>query len=90
MAEVMNVSNVCLLADIVRAAHGCKKVARLVDGNPSVGHARSIGTESGAFGTGRDDVRTQFLRVTLDSGFEAFWPVSELLTEYRDGDFAIY
>lgn len=88
--SVLTVSDVVALGAIVNAAHTTAKVARLVENNDVLyGHARSIGDERGAFIRATEDVRGVFLRVTLTSGFEAFWPVREVVAAYKAGEFFI-
>jgi hypothetical protein len=79
--RVLNVRDAVALGQIVSCMKGRGQVARLVDGNVLVGTARSVGDENGNFAAQLDDVRDCYLRVTLRSGFEAFWPVSELVQE---------
>jgi hypothetical protein len=89
--RILNISDACDLAAIIHMAQGTQKVARLLDsGDVVYGTARSIGTENGGFAGGGDDVRDAFLRVTLSGGFEAFWPVSDLLPLVRTGEFTTY
>lgn len=88
MSQILNMTDACSLADIIRMAQGNKHVARLMDnGDVVTGEARSIGTETGMFATATDDVRDMFLRVTTDAGWEAFWSVRELLPQARAGEF---
>jgi hypothetical protein len=87
-AQILNMTDACSLADIIRMAQGNKHVARLMDnGDVITGTARSIGTETGMFATETDDVRDMFLRVTTDMGWEAFWSVRELLPQALAGEF---
>jgi hypothetical protein len=60
------------------------------DNTPVKGIARCIGDQSGNFVTSDGNVADEFLRVTLESGFEAFWPVRELVDEVSLGRFARY
>jgi hypothetical protein len=77
-----------VLADVVNTALGHKRVARAdADGHVVYGTARRIGDENGA--STDVDVRSQFLWVTLSTGFEAFWKVSELAWELTNGTFAV-
>jgi hypothetical protein len=59
------------------------------DGSVAEGTARSIGTDAprGYFETGRDDVKDLFMWVTLTSGFDVAWKLSELATQYERGEF---
>jgi hypothetical protein len=61
----------------------------LDNGDVIYGQARSIGRTDGAFLPAGEDVRAGYLRVTTRGGFEAFWPVSELVFEYLDGVFVL-
>jgi len=74
------------LAEIVNCMQGNPKVGRMIDGHVYVGEARSIGDARGNFDFS-GDVRDQFLRVTLDTGLEAFWPVRDLMAEHLTGYF---
>ena len=74
------------LADVIRATEGNRKVARLIDDYVFYGEARSIGDERGNFDF-TSDARSQYLRVTLTGGFEAFWPIAELMDEVGPGLF---
>lgn len=83
----------CTLADLVRAAQGNQRVARLMPegtnaaGLVIVGTARCIGDENGNFAGRDDDIRDAFMRVTTLSGFEAFWPMSDLIKEHQQFTF---
>ena len=59
----------------------------MIDGTVYVGLARSIGDERGNFGGRDDDIRDEYLRVTLLLGFDVAWPMSELLSEVGSGYF---
>lgn len=86
----MNVRETIAAADIIRAAQGGLRVARVqTNGDPVFGTARSIGTETGAFARDKDDVLDSYLRVTSRSGWEHFWLVSELITEWHQGLFLV-
>jgi hypothetical protein len=56
------------------------------------GTARHLVTDqdTAAFPGLQDDVRDCLLRVTLSTGFEAFWPVSELVVDYAAAVFVIH
>ncbi len=84
--RILTISEAVDLGAIVSATNW-SRVARLIDGHVHVGTARSIGDENGNFAGRNDDVRDCYLRVTLDTGFEAFWLVSELMGEVRSGYF---
>lgn len=85
---IVTTSDVCALAEIVKAAHAGNRVARVdADSFITRGTARSVGNESGSFATDRDDVRAAYLRVTLECGIDAYWPIAELLPEIKAGTF---
>lgn len=74
------------LGAVVTAAVTSAPVARAnADGTVVYGTARSIGDEHGNFAS--NDVRDCFLRVTTTSGWDMFWPVSDLMAEVRSGLF---
>jgi hypothetical protein len=81
----LTVSDAVSLATVCESAIHGWRVARLVDGNIIEGTARSIGDKCGNFAD--DDIRDEYLRVTTVSGFEAFWPVRELMGEVSSGYF---
>lgn len=80
-------ADVVSLHAIVDAASRGVKVARVVDVGDGVewGTARHIVTDdrTAAFPNASDDVRDCLLRVTLASGFEAFWPVADLVRDHQ-------
>jgi hypothetical protein len=72
-----------------------KRVARAQeDGSVLKGTARHFvkDPERAGFLGPQDDVRDAYLRVTLTSGFEAFWLVSDLMPETAAGSahFMVY
>ena len=83
----LTVRNAIALSTLCEAAIHTWKVARLIDGDVIVGLARSIGDERGNFAGSNDDIRGEHLRVTTLSGFEAFWPVADLIDEVHSGFF---
>jgi hypothetical protein len=85
----LRVHEVVALGNIVAAASGTEKVARLTDGGVIYGTARRIGP---AFGEAycAKDVRDQYLWVTTSGGFEVWWSVSDLMAEAQTGEFARY
>lgn len=88
--RILTTSEICALADIIRAAQAGKTVARVDDeGRVSVGTARSIGDDRGNFLRKDEDVRDGWLRVTLDTGFDAFWPMDVCLPAYIDGELVL-
>jgi len=89
--ETLTIGDANDLQVVLHAAQTCAKVARAFgNGDVVYGTARSIGTQSGAFLTSDDDVRDGYLRVTTQSGLEAFWPVRDLMREVGMGLFAPY
>jgi hypothetical protein len=89
-ASTLNKADASAVAAIIDAAVRSTKVARVLErGEVAVGTARSIGDENGIFLDGKTDVRDGYLRVTLLSGFEAFWPVRELLPLVHSGEFVV-
>ncbi len=85
MSDILTIGDAVNLEVVVRAAYTNGKVARCIDGGDIVyGIARYITKD------GSDDVRDSILRVTTRGGFEAFWPVRELMGEVQTGEFAIY
>lgn len=70
-----------------------RKVVRLMGEDfdtRAEGIARSLGSFNGGFGRKGEDIRDMFLRVTLRSGFEAFWPVRDLMPEIAAHTFVAY
>src|SRR5690242_20946134 len=77
------------LAAVFDAAGRSAKVARVIDGGAVIyGTARTIGDEQGC-SVPDVDFRDRFLRVTATSGFDHYWPVSELAKEVLNGHFAV-
>lgn len=88
--EPLDIGTAVDLATIIGAAQRTAPVARLMtDGEVCYGTARSIGDTRGAFLARDTDVRDAHLRVTTRAGWEAFWPISELLGEVRSGEFVV-
>ena len=86
----LSLAETIALGSIIDAAGRCAPVARLLDsGDICYGQARSVGRQSGAFLRRDDDVRDAYLRVTLRSGLEAFWPLHELVGQLEAGEFAL-
>lgn len=84
----LTVHDAVALATIVEASIHNSYVARVADdGRVMHGTARSIGDDRGAFLATGEDVRDAYLRVTLSTGFEAFWPVAELIPQTHSGEF---
>jgi hypothetical protein len=84
--RILTLGEASALGDIVHATEFSDiRVARTAGGGRVLrGRARSIGDASGNPDY-TSDVRDLYLRVTLDSGSDAFWPVSDLIPEYRSG-----
>lgn len=91
MNGILTASDAAAVYAVIDAAAGGKKVARADDdGNVTYGTARSLcGDATGGFLGGRDDVRDCYLHVTLTTGFEAFWPVRELMPMVMSGMFVV-
>lgn len=91
--RVLTIGDVIALANIIRYAQGERRVVRIMpDGGPNAGEilrgtARSIGNDRGNFLATGEDVRDAYLRVTLDTGWEAFWLIGELIGENSEGYF---
>lgn len=77
------------LAAIITAAHTGAHVARDRGGDIIEGTARSIGDHLGAYLGPDEDVRDGLLRVTTVNGWEAFWPMVELVEEYKQLTFVV-
>lgn len=89
--QVLTISDAIAIGQIADMASRCAKVARLMDdGNVIYGTARSIGDERGMFLSSSDDVREGFLRVTTQGGFEAFWPIADLVPLVQSTEFTEY
>ena len=84
----LTLSDAIALGVIADASSRGAKVARLIDGNVYYGTARSIGTDTGHADFDHD-VRNQYLRVTLNMGFETFWIISDLIPEVITGEFVV-
>ena len=90
--EPLTFSVFAQIRPLIEMAEHNSKVVRIRDGDrvQVEGIARSLGTESGGFGRQDEDIRDMFLRVTLRSGFEAFWPVRDLMPEVKAHTFVAY
>ncbi|OLF08551.1 hypothetical protein [Actinophytocola xanthii] len=87
----LTTSDVVALGAIVTGARRSARVSRALDYDAVSGTARAVVTdERGVFAGDRDDVRDCLLWVTLSSGFEAFWPVSDLVPEYQSSLFVLH
>lgn len=91
--SVLAESDALALGQIIDATHLGAPVARVCDDHPDgviYGTARHIVVDERAgFPGSGNDVRDCLLRVTTSSGFEAFWPVHELINEYQHGTFVL-
>jgi hypothetical protein len=82
--EILTSTTAVLLADIVRAAHNRSRIARALDNGYVIsGTARGIGDDRGSHAGPGDDIRECYLHVTMDSGWEQFWPMSEAVEALR-------
>lgn len=91
MSDFITLADAVSIGEIVRMAQGCKKVARATgDGDVLYGTARSIGAPNGTFLKARENILDAYLRVTLSSGLEAFWPVRLLMPLVSSGEFKQY
>jgi hypothetical protein len=91
MHGVLTVQTAVRLGTLASAASRYARVARAEDYGATVtyGTARAITTEDGALLGATTDIRDGYLWVTTDQGFEAFWPVSDILVELQHGLFVI-
>lgn len=89
--HTLTMADAVALGAVVGAARRNAYVGRLMPETGDVMHgtARSIGTADGAFTGPNDDVREMYLRVTTSAGWEAFWPVSDLMAEVNTGTFVV-
>jgi hypothetical protein len=77
------------LADVLNGVSRNAKIRRYMpDGNIAEGTLRHIDSENGQ-GKRPEDVRDVFVRVTLRSGFETWWPLAEIARQSQVGEFAI-
>lgn len=84
--------DVYAMSTIVEMAEKHHRVIRLLpELNQLVvyGTARHICDPEGNFIPPKADVRDYFLRVTTNTGFEAFWPITELIEDVHSGTFVI-
>lgn len=79
----LTVTDATRLATIIEAAIHNWTVARLMPASTLlvVGTARCVGDQNGCTLSKDEDIRDGYLRVTTDGGFEAFWPIAELIPE---------
>ena len=86
MERVLSVGEAVDLATVVEwAIHNARLGWVNESGDVSYGTARSIGDERGAHAQRSDDVRDCFLRITTDTGWEWFVPITEALERLRAG-----
>ncbi|QDF18677.1 hypothetical protein SEA_PUPPER_191 [Gordonia phage Pupper] len=91
MSDTLTIRDAVALGKIVEWSSTTAKVVRTdAEGNHLFGHARSIGSENGAFIRDDEDIRDAFLRVTSRTGFEHFIPVRELIAEVTNRVFTAY
>lgn len=87
----LTTSDAVALGAIVHGAQRSARVSRALDCDVMSGTARAVVTdERGMFAGARDDIRDCLLWVTQSNGFEAFWPVRDLLPEYLSGMFVLH
>lgn len=87
----LTTSDAVALGAIITAARRSARVSRALDCDVVSGTARAVVTdERGGFAGAHDDVRDCLLWVTLSSGFEAFWPVRDLVPDYLSGMFVLH
>lgn len=89
MADKFTLRDAGAISPILEAAIGNKRVRRLVDERIIEGTARSVGDDRGNHARRDEDVRDLYLRVTTVHGWEAFWPVAELMRDVEQGLFAV-
>ena len=88
---ILNITDACTIADIIRAAQGNQPVTRLLEnGNILGGTARAIcETPSGGFLSHDQDVREGYLWVTTQGGLEQWWPMAEVIELVQSGELAL-
>lgn len=88
--RILSIADAVSIGAIIGAVHHDSKVARLMSsGDVIVGIPRSIGDSRGAFLASGEDVRDGFLRVTSTTGWEHFWPMSDLIREHQATTFVL-
>lgn len=80
--------DVLTLAKIVTASTEGQRLIRVLDDHHLTGTARGFTGPDGESRQG-SDMREWFLRVTLDSGTEAFWPIRDLMRDVNSGMLAL-
>lgn len=89
MSDTLRVSDIIVLGDILSAAQHNHSVIRIKDDCDFRGVARQISTSEGFTGPTDTDVRDLFLRVTLNSGTDVYWPIRELMADTVSGHLAL-
>lgn len=89
VGEPVTVSDVFDLYKIVMAAAKNYKVGRAVDGHTYIGTARYLCDVEGHAIPAGCDVRGVYVRVTLQYGGDAYWPIRDLMDEIDDGRFVV-
>ena len=87
---ILNVQAAIALGTIITTAHAEQKVAFIDDsGDVAYGTARHLvrSPTNVGFLLADEDVRDGFLRVTMQSGFERFEPVGELIDRLGESFF---
>lgn len=88
--DILTIPAVMALSVIAEAASRGARVARVTADSVFYGTARSIGTPDGGFIRTGEDIRDATLRVTLKSGWDAYWPIQELMDEVLSHQFCVY
>ncbi|MFN2347588.1 MAG: hypothetical protein ABR616_17985 [Dermatophilaceae bacterium] len=79
----MDLSTFLNFAAVIQAAQATVRVARLMpDGDVLFGTARRVAGDT-------SNVETCSLEVTLDSGLEVSWPISDLADQTHYGEFVV-
>lgn len=84
----LTIADAVNLAAIVDLCQRGARVGRVdEEGDIRYGTARSIGNEFGGFLRNDEDVTGAFVRVTLLNGFDAYWPLADLMRDYAQRTF---
>lgn len=86
-AETLTIADVIALAQIVDAASHSHRLIRVMGDHHFAGTARHLCGPDG--GPRSPDIRNAFLRVTLDGGSDAYWPLSDLVRDVISGHLAL-
>jgi hypothetical protein len=90
LAGLLTAADASAIAGVLQAATTNAKVGRLVNGKVFSGTARAIVADTNGARLGNDDdLRNGYLWVTLRVGWEVFWPVRDLMAQYRTGEFVV-